>query len=517
VSIKQLVDRHMKVHPVVFFTSVALIFIFVLGTIFNLETATELFNATKEGITSYFGWFLILAVQLFLIFAVYMAVSRYRHVRLGGDDAKPSYSFLSWLAMLFSAGMGIGLMFWAVAEPIFHYGSPPRGEGGTMEAASQAMDITFLHWGLHAWAIYAVIGLTLAYFTFNRGMPLSIRSAFYPILGEKIHGFWGNLVDIIAVVATLFGVATSLGLGVDQVNAGLNHLFGISQSVWMKVLLIAIITAFATVSVVSGLDKGIKRLSQLNLMLAALLLLFVILLGPTLFILKSFVQNTGHYLQNLFELSSWSEAYQAESNWQGSWTVFYWAWWIGWSPFVGVFIARISKGRTIKEFVLGVLLVPSLMTFLWMSGFGGNALYSAIFGDASIVAAVNNDYAMSLFAMLEQLPWSLITSLIAMFLVVIFFVTSSDSGSLVIDMLSSGGHLNPPTAQRVFWAVTEGVVAAVLMLGGGLVALQAAAISTGLPFAVVLLLMAFCLFKALQEDYVTQHIYPRVDKESPHV
>ena len=222
-------------------------------------------------------------------------------------------------------------------------------------------------------------------------------------------------------------------------------------------------------------------------------------------------------MQNLFELSSWSEAYQAESNWQGSWTVFYWAWWIGWSPFVGVFIARISKGRTIKEFVLGVLLVPSLMTFLWMSGFGGNALYSAIFGDASIVAAVNNDYAMSLFAMLEQLPWSLITSLIAMFLVVIFFVTSSDSGSLVIDMLSSGGHLNPPTAQRVFWAVTEGVVAAVLMLGGGLVALQAAAISTGLPFAVVLLLMAFCLFKALQEDYVTQHIYPRVDKESPHV
>ena len=507
----------MKVNPIVFFTSVSLIFVFVIGTLFNLEKATVLFNATKDGITEYFGWFLILSVQLFLLFAIYIALSRYRHVRLGGEDAKPTYSFLSWLAMLFSAGMGIGLMFWAVAEPIFHYTSPPRGEGSTLQAASQAMDITFLHWGLHAWAIYAVIGLTLAYFTFNRGMPLSIRSAFYPILGERIHGFWGNVVDILAVVATLFGVATSLGLGVSQVNAGLNHLFDVSQSVEIKIGLIAIITAFATISVVSGLDKGIKILSQINLAVAALLLLFVIVLGPTIFILESFVQSTGHYLQNLFELSSWAEAYQSEANWQGSWTVFYWAWWIGWSPFVGVFIARISKGRTIKEFVLGVLLVPSLMTFLWMSGFGGNALHSAIFENDSIVKAVNSDYAMSLFAMLEQLPWSFLTSLIAMFLVIIFFVTSSDSGSLVIDMLSSGGKLNPPTAQRVFWAVTEGIVAAVLLLGGGLAALQAAAISTGLPFSVVLLLMAYCLQKALKEDYVTQHIYPRVDKDSPHV
>ncbi|NVJ58756.1 MAG: BCCT family transporter [Gammaproteobacteria bacterium] len=516
-AIKQLIDKHMQVHPVVFFTSVLVIFIFIIGTLLNLEKATDLFNTTKDGITKYFGWFLITSVQLFLVFAIYMAMSRYRNVKIGGADAKCEYSFLSWLAMLFSAGMGIGLMFWAVAEPIFHYTSPPRGEGETLQAASQAMDITFLHWGLHAWGIYAVIGLTLAYFTFNRGMPLSIRSAFYPLLGERIHGFWGNLVDTIAVVATLFGVATSLGLGVDQVNAGLHHLFGLSQSVWVKVLLIAIITSFATVSVVSGLDKGIKRLSQLNLIMAALLLTFVIALGPTLFILKSFVQNTGHYLQNLFELSSWSEAYTTEAKWQGSWTVFYWAWWIGWSPFVGVFIARISKGRTFKEFILGVLLVPSLMTFLWMSGFGGSGIYSALFGDGKIIEAVNNDYAMSLFAMLESLPWAAITSFIAMILVVIFFVTSSDSGSLVIDMLSSGGHLDPPKAQRIFWAVTEGVVAAVLMLGGGLVALQAAAISTGLPFALVLMLMAVCLYKALKEDYVTQHIFPRVDKDSPHV
>lgn len=516
-SVKSFINKHLEVHPWVFFSSVLLIFLFVVGTLFNLETASTLFTSMKDGMTANFGWFLILAVQLFLLFAIYMALSRFRFVRIGGQDAKPSYSYMSWLSMLFSAGMGIGLMFWAVAEPIFHFTAPPIGKPETIEAASKAMDITFLHWGLHAWGIYAVIGLTLAYFTFNRGLPLSIRSAFYPILGERIHGFWGNVVDTLAVVATLFGVATSLGLGVDQVNAGLNHLFGVPKSLTMKVVLIAIITAIATTSVVSGLDKGIKLLSQANLLLAALLLLFVIVAGPSLFIFKSFVQNTGHYLQNLLQLSSWSEAYRQDIDWQGNWTVFYWAWWIGWSPFVGVFIARISKGRTIKEFILGVLLVPSLMTFLWMSGFGGNAIYSALFGDGTIVQAVNNDYAMSLFAMLEGLPWSAISSFIAMILVVIFFVTSSDSGSLVIDMLSSGGNFNPPTKQRIFWAVTEGVVAAVLLLGGGLTALQTAAITTGLPFTIVLVLMAVCLYKALNQDYETKHIYPRVDKESPHV
>ncbi|RUO62852.1 choline/glycine/proline betaine transport protein [Pseudidiomarina planktonica] len=505
------------IHPQVFFTSVAIILIFVLGTVFNLETAQTLFNATKDGITANFGWFLILAVQLFLVFAIYLAVSRFRFVRIGGNEAKSDYSFLTWLSMLFSAGMGIGLMFWAVAEPIFHYTAPPDMEGVSLAAATRAMDITFLHWGLHAWAIYAVIGLTLAYFTFNRGMPLSIRSAFYPLLGDKIYGFWGNVVDILAVVATLFGVATSLGLGVSQVNAGLNEVFGVTQSVGVQVGLIAAITGLATISVLSGLDGGIKRLSQLNLSAAALLLLFVIALGPTLFILKMFVQSTGHYLQNLLELSSWAQAYQQDTDWQSSWTVFYWAWWIGWSPFVGVFIARISKGRTIKEFILGVLLVPSAMTFLWMSGFGGTAIWQAMNQGGGIVDAVNADYAMSLFAMLEALPWSFITSLLAMLLVVVFFVTSSDSGSLVIDMLSSGGNMDPPKIQRVFWALLEGVVAAVLLLAGGLSALQAAAISTGLPFTVVLMLMAVCLYKALREDYTTQHIYPRVEKESPHV
>lgn len=509
--------KRFDVHPIVFFTSVALILIFVLGTIFNLETARELFNNTKNGITANFGWFLILSVQLFLVYAIYLAISRFRFVRIGGPEAKPDYSFLTWLAMLFSAGMGIGLMFWAVAEPIFHFDAPPTGEGGTMGAASRAMDITFLHWGLHAWAIYAVIGLTLAYFTFNRGMPLSIRSAFYPLLGERIHGFWGNVVDILAVVATLFGVATSLGLGVDQVNAGLNEVFGLTKSTSMQVWLIAGITGLATISVLSGLDGGIKRLSQLNLVLAALLLIFVIALGPTLFILKNFVQSTGHYLQNLLELSSWAQAYEKDTSWQSSWTVFYWAWWIGWSPFVGVFIARISKGRTIKEFILGVLLVPSIITFLWMSGFGGNAIWQAMNQGGGIVEAVNNDYAMSLFAMLEALPWSFITSCLAMLLVVVFFVTSSDSGSLVIDMLSSGGNLNPPKIQRVFWAVLEGVVAAVLLIAGGLSALQAAAISTGLPFTIVLILMAVCLYKALREDYSTVHTYPKLDTESPHV
>ncbi|EKE83634.1 BCCT family transporter [Idiomarina xiamenensis] len=516
-SIKSFIDKHMEVHKAVFFVSVALIFIFIIGTLTNLDQAKSVFDAARNGVTHYFGWFLILCVQIFLLFSVYLALSRFRYVRIGGKDAKPAHSFLSWLAMLFSAGMGIGLMFWAVAEPVTHFAKPPRGEAQTLEAASQAMDITFLHWGLHAWGIYALVGLSLAYFTFNRGLPLSMRSLFYPILKERIHGFWGNLVDIIAVVATLFGVATSLGLGVDQVNAGLHHVVGLPQSPMMKIILIALITAAATASVVSGLDKGIKRLSELNLLAAAILLMFVIALGPTLFIMKSFVQSTGHYLQNIISLSSWSQAYAQTTDWQSTWTVFYWAWWIGWSPFVGVFIARISKGRTIKEFVLGVLLVPSAMTFLWMSGFGGNGLWQAINGDGGLIEIVGNDYAMSLFAMLESLPWSTITSFLAVFLVVIFFVTSSDSGSLVIDMLTSGGNLNPPKAQRVFWAVLEGVVAATLMVGGGLKALQAAAISTGLPFTLVVLIGGICLYIALKQDYSTKHSHPKLQEDSPHV
>ena len=490
----------LQIHPWVFGCSTALIVLFVALTLANLDTADAIFSRTKSGITSSFGWLLILCVQGFLLFCVYLALSRFGHIRIGGPGARPSYSRPAWFSMLFSAGMGIGLMFWGVAEPVTHFQDPPGVPAMGPEAATRAMDLTFLHWGFHAWGIYALVGLSLAYFSFNRGLPLTIRSGFHPLLGERIHGPIGNVIDIMAVVATLFGVATSLGFGVTQINAGLGYLFDVEMSAATQLTLITVITAVATASVVSGLDKGIKRLSELNLVAALVLMLFLLVLGPSLFLLKGFVQNTGHYLQNLLTLGSWTEAYTRDAGWQGDWTVFYWAWWIAWSPFVGMFIARISRGRTVREFILGVLAVPSLLTFFWVSVFGGAALYEALNVDTSIIDAVNANVATALFELLADFPLAGVTSLIAMMLVFVFFVTSSDSGSLVIDIITSGGALHPPVAQRIFWAVTEGAVAAVLLVGGGLAALQSASITTGLPFAIILIVMAWCLLKAFREE-----------------
>lgn len=488
------------IHPQVFGFSVALIALFVVMTLLNLDVAETTFTAVKDGITSAFGWLLILCVQGFLLFCVYLAVSRFGHIRIGGIGARPDYSRPAWFAMLFSAGMGIGLMFWGVAEPIVHFQNAPGNTDMDMPAATRAMDLTFLHWGFHAWGIYAMVGLALAYFSFNMGLPLTVRSVFHPLIGDRINGPIGNIIDIAAVVATMFGVATSLGFGVAQINAGLNNLFDVSISPGVQLGLIAFITLVATGSVVSGLDRGIKFLSQLNLAAAAILVVFVLMVGPTLFLLKSTVQNTGHYLQNLLTLGSWTEAYARDASWQGNWTVFYWSWWIAWSPFVGMFIARISYGRTVREFILGVLVVPSAVTFLWISAFGGSALFEALFVDATIVQAVNNDISTALFELLSRFPLATVTSLLAIMLVFIFFVTSSDSGSLVIDIITSGGNIDPPVIQRVFWAVTEGVVAAVLLLGGGLTALQTASITTGLPFAIILTLMAWGLLKAFRKE-----------------
>ena len=489
------------IHPQVFGISVALILLFTVLTLSSLAVAEEVFARVGALITANFGWLFVLCVQSFLLFCVYLAVSRFAHIRIGGPAARPDYSLLSWFAMLFSAGMGIGLMFWSVAEPVFHLQNPPGAEGMTVNGAMRAMDLTFLHWGLHAWAIYALVGLSLAYFHFNKGLPLTIRSGFQPLLGERIHGPAGTLIDILAVVATLFGVATSLGLGVAQINAGLHYLFGLPIAVPVQLVLIAVVTAVATLSVVAGLDRGIKRLSQLNLAAALLLLFFVLAIGPTLFLLKSFVQHTGHYLQNLLSLGSWTETYVRAPGWQANWTVFYWAWWIAWSPFVGMFIARISRGRTVREFVLGVLFVPSLFTFIWITVFGGTAIYEALVLQSSgIVDAVNADVATALFALLEGYPLAAFTTVLAVLLVFVFFVTSSDSGSLVIDMITAGGRLNPPVGQRVFWAISEGVVAGVLLLGGGLAALRTASIASGLPFAVVLVLMAWCLLQAFRAE-----------------
>ncbi|MFW5932277.1 MAG: BCCT family transporter [Desulfohalobiaceae bacterium] len=492
----------LDIHPVVFGVSSAIIIGAVVLTIIFQDYVESIFDGIQSNIAVYAGWFFILSMNLILIMVFSFLFSKYGDIRLGGDDAKPQFSILGWFAMLFSAGMGIGLLFYGVAEPMFHYASSPLAESGTAEAARVAMDITFLHWGLHPWAVYSLVGLSLAFFCFNKGLPLSIRSVFYPFFGDRIYGTLGNVVDIMATVATLFGVATSLGLGVQQVNAGLAHLFDIPQTVWVQVLLIAGITAIATWSVVMGLNAGIRRLSEINLFLAALLLLFVLILGPTLFVLNAFVENIGYYVQNLPQLSTWNETYEA-TNWQQGWTVFYWGWWIAWSPFVGMFIARVSYGRTIKEFVLGVLFVPTLITFLWVTVFGNTAINIEMFGAGGIAKAVQENIPVSLFVLLESFPLDMITSLLAMAVIIFFFVTSSDSGSMVIDMITSGGNPDPPVLQRLFWAILEGVVAAVLLVGGGLAALQTGAITTGLPFALVLLIMGFSLRRGLV-DYKGQ-------------
>jgi choline/glycine/proline betaine transport protein len=489
---------HLEVHPWVFFGSAAVIILFVGVTIIFQHFLGNVFSAMQNYMSTYAGWFFIATMNIVLIFVLIILVSRFGDIRLGGPDAEPEFSTGAWFAMLFSAGMGIGLLFYSVAEPMFHFVANPLTKPGTTEAARKAMDITFLHWGLHPWGVYTIVGLALAFFSFNKGLPLSIRTAFYPILGERIYGGIGNVIDIMSTVATLFGVATSLGLGVQQVNAGLNHLWGIEQSITVQIILITGITAVATWSVVKGLDGGIRILSELNITLAAGLALFVLLLGPTLFIFNAVLENIGYYIQFLPQLSTWNETYE-HTQWQNGWTIFYWAWWIAWSPFVGMFIARVSYGRTIREFILSVLLVPTFITFLWITIFGNTALNIEMFGNGGIAKVVQDNIPISLFVMLENFPLSGVTCFLGVVVVMTFFITSSDSGSMVIDIITSGGDPNPPVLSRLFWAILEGVVAAVLLAGGGLVALQTATITTGLPFALILLGLCYSLYKGLKE------------------
>ena len=489
----------LEVNGPVFFTSAIIVIITITLTLLFKDKAEQHFTEIQDFVANKAGWFFILSVNVFLVFMMYLAFSKFGNMRIGGQSAKPEFKTLSWFAMLFSAGMGIGLLFWSISEPIYHYLSPPMAAGETAEAAKEAMKFTFLHWGFHAWSIYALVGLSLAYFTYSRGLPLTIRSVFYPFLGDKIYGRIGDAIDIFAVLATLFGLATSLGLGVQQIAAGLNHLFGIDSGVITQVILIGGITLIATISVVLGVDKGVRVLSEWNMRIAVVFLLIVLILGPTIFIFKSFVQNTGNYVSSILEISTWTESYTG-SNWQNAWTTFYWGWWIAWSPFVGMFIARISKGRTIREFILGVLLVPSIVTFFWISAFGSTAINEAILGNDTIVNAVNDNVATALFVFLEDYPFAFILNIIAIILIAGFFVTSSDSGSLVVDSLTTGGKIDAPVGQRIFWAIVEGSVAAVLLIGGGLQALQTATIVTGLPFAIILIVMCFSLYKGLSED-----------------
>ena len=489
----------LEVNGPVFFTSSIFIIISIALTLIFKEQAETFFTELQNTVAEGADWFFILAINIFFVFLIYLALGRFGKLRIGGPNARPEFKTLSWFAMLFSAGMGIGLLFFSVGEPVMHFNSPPTAEAGTVAAAKEAMNFTFLHWGFHAWAVYALVGLSLSYFTYTRGLPLTIRSIFYPFLGDRIYGRIGDIIDIFAVLATLFGLATSLGFGVQQIASGLNHVFGLPDGITTQILIIAVITAIATASVVLGVDKGVKVLSEWNMRIAVVLLVLALVLGPTIFIFRSFVENTGSYLFNFLEISTWSETY-SKGNWQNDWTVFYWGWWIGWSPFVGMFIARISKGRTIREFILGVLLVPSIVTFFWMSAFGSVAIDQIISGNDALSQAVNDDIATALFVFFEDYPLSMIINVVAVLLIAGFFITSSDSGSLVIDSLTSGGKIDAPVGQRIFWAVTEGTVAAVLLIGGGLQALQTATIVTGLPFAVILMVMCYSLYKGLKED-----------------
>ncbi|MCX4188103.1 BCCT family transporter [Methylophaga sp. OBS4] len=495
-----------QINPPVFFGAAVLILAFVVfGAAFS-DLAASIFSAVQSWIVRTFGWFYLLAVAIFLVFSISLAISSYGAIKLGPDHSEPDYSYLSWFAMLFSAGMGIGLLFFGVAEPVMHFSNPPVGEGGTVEAAREAMSISFFHWGLHAWAIYAVVGLSLAYFGFRHGLPLTIRSALYPLIGERIYGPIGHVVDIFAVLGTMFGIATSLGLGVLQINAGLNYLFDLPVSVYLQIGLICVITLMATGSVIAGLDAGIKRLSELNLVLAVVLLLFVLIAGPTLFLLQALVQNTGFYLSEVVNKTFNLYAYEP-TGWIGGWTLFYWGWWIAWSPFVGMFIARVSRGRTIREFVLGVLFVPVGFTFMWMTFFGGTAINMELGQLTGVISgAVADSVPTAIFTLFEQLPLSMIASGLATLLVITFFVTSSDSGSMVIDIITSGGHPKPPVWQRIFWALTEGLVAAILLLAGGLTALQTAAIAGALPFVIIMLVICFGLYKGLRMEGIKRRV-----------
>lgn len=455
----------------------------------------------------------MLSVNIILVFTIYLAFSKYGKIRLGGPDARPMYSKASWFAMLFSAGMGIGIMFYSIGEPVTHFGSPPLEVNNELEAAKQAMEFTSLHYGLHVWAIYALVGLALAFFAYNKNLPMTFRSAFYPFIGDKINGGWGDLIDILSALATVFGLATTLGLGVMQVSTGLNFLYDWEVTSLMQIIIIIGVISVATVSVFLGVEKGVKRLSSANMYMALLLLAFVFFLGPTVSIMKGFVENTGSYLANLPIISTWNEMYK-DSSWQNTWTIFYWGWWIAWSPFVGTFIAQISKGRTVKEFVLGVVLIPSLIVLFWMNAFGGSALDMIIAGDTTMLHAVQEDMTSSLFVFLENFPLVKVSSVLAIILVFSFFITSSDSGSLVINTITAGTEgENTPVWQRILWSCMQGAVAIVLLLSGGLEALQTGVIAIGLPFAVVLLVLCYSLHKGLKKEYNTNQKALKVKQE----
>jgi len=484
----------------VFYISIAVALLFVVWGVLQPEQIAVAAGHALAFITRSFGWFYLLSTFALLVFAFALAFGPYGKIRLGRDEDEPEYPFWTWLAMLFSAGMGIGLVFWGVAEPVYHYLSPPEGlEGSTVQSARAALRYSFFHWGLQPWAIYTVIALSLAYAHFRKGRSNLISATLYPILGERSEGGVGKAIDTLAVIATVFGVATSLGLGAMQINGGLNFLVGFSQSTATELGIIAVVTVLFLLSASTGLNKGIKILSNMNLGIASLLLLFVVLMGPTFFIVDALTTTVGAYIGNLIPMSFRMTPFTG-GTFVGSWTIFYWAWWISWAPFVGSFIARVSKGRTIREFVAGVLFVPTVLSMLWFSAFGGTALYYEMFEGKGIAAAVQEDVTTALFITLKQLPFGEALVVVATLLILTFFVTSADSATFVLGMLTSQGSLHPKLSTKLIWGVAVSGIASVLLLSGGLSGVQTASIVIALPFSVILLLMAFAVNKALSEE-----------------
>jgi BCCT family betaine/carnitine transporter len=500
----------LDIHNPVFVISGLTIVAFVFLTLAFQNDVGPMFDGMRKWLTSALDWFFLSAANVFVILCLVLIFTPLGKVRIGGKDAKPDYSYAGWFAMLFAAGMGIGLMFFGVSEPISHFsssiadsaGSPDSwaplagAPGDTAEAQRLGMAATIFHWSLHPWAIYAVVALSLALFSYNKGLPLTMRSVLYPVFGERVWGWTGHVIDTLAVFATLFGLATSLGFGAEQASAGLDHLFGIPATNLSKVVLIIAITAVAMLSVLAGLDAGVKRLSEINMVLAAALLLFIIAVGPTVAILSGFFGNLVAYIEYLPALSN--PVGREDANFSQGWTSFYWAWWISWSPFVGMFIARVSRGRSVREFIISVLLIPSIVSVLWMTAFGGTAIGQIV--NDGYTAVQDAALELKLFEMLAALPLTMIASFIGIVLVVVFFITSSDSGSLVIDTITAGGKVDAPVSQRVFWCTFEGLVAIALLLGGGLGALQAMAVSTGFPFTIVLLLACYAIVKGLLDE-----------------
>ena len=494
------------ISPRVFWPAIIVLLLAAGVTIIFPDASGEALLGAQSWIVDTLGWYYILIMFAFIIFCLYVALSKYGRIKLGAPDEEPDFSTGAWFSMLFATGMGIGLIFYGVGEPLTYATVDPKPgwEGSPDELAQMGMAQTFLHWGLHPWAVYGVLGLGVAYTIHRRGRPVSIRWVFEPLIGAKrVRGWLGDTIDVLAVFGTMAGVATSLGLGVQQIATGLEHLGFVNDwDVTLLIILIIIITLIATASVVSGIGKGMKWLSSINLSLAGILTISALLLGPTLFLAENFIESVGVWLANFFEMSFDIGAHAGEEagGWYSTWTLFYWGWWIAWAPFVGIFIARVSRGRTIRQFITGVMLVPTLVGMIWFGVLGGSGIYRQLYGEGDLVTDGEVSPEGSLFTVLGDLPLGTVFSIVGVILVVLFFITSSDSGSLVMNMLTAGGHPNPPTWSRVLFATLEGAIAIGLLLAGGLEALQAASLATALPFSIIMVFMALAVYRGLRLD-----------------